>query len=353
MIYHYGFLKAGDGKLYNFLNHGYLAVDLFFVLSGFVMALTYGHLFQNGFKSIDYKIFMERRFARIYPLYIFATILAIFHEHIFLLKPYDPETPPLAVRNVTTHVFLIQAWGFSKSYMGTTWSISSEMLAYVLFPILISLSLFKGRTIATLSFVASFITLLTLYMNWFDFYPNKIGSLSFSHGGYFSAILRCISEFTLGILAYRLFSIDDIRKKIQNAYVQISVITVICGLLFLYYTDLIIAILLPILIISLSSDKGIVARVLSTKPFYALGVISYSLYLMHIIPFWFRGNIQEVLEGINIPYADSISLALQIPISICFATATYFLIEKPGRVTLQKFIGRSKAEKHETIHTKS
>ncbi len=56
-----------------FLLRGYLAVDLFFVLSGFMMALTYQRRFSSGFRSREYFHFLYLRLARVYPLYIVVT----------------------------------------------------------------------------------------------------------------------------------------------------------------------------------------------------------------------------------------------------------------------------------------
>ena len=62
------------------LKHGYLAVDIFFVLSGFVMALSYRHLFEAGFSVRSFAGFLIRRLARVWPLYAAATLayLAVF-----------------------------------------------------------------------------------------------------------------------------------------------------------------------------------------------------------------------------------------------------------------------------------
>jgi len=56
-----------------FLRHGYLSVDLFFVLSGYVMALTYAPLFAGGFRMLAFADFLGRRIGRIYPAYITVT----------------------------------------------------------------------------------------------------------------------------------------------------------------------------------------------------------------------------------------------------------------------------------------
>ena len=78
MAYHYAqadyaYLIPAHGPVRAFVLHGYLAVDLFFVLSGFVMALNYQHLFEDGFSNQNYSIFLYKRLTRIYPLYIMVS----------------------------------------------------------------------------------------------------------------------------------------------------------------------------------------------------------------------------------------------------------------------------------------
>jgi peptidoglycan/LPS O-acetylase OafA/YrhL len=75
VLYHFHQADASAGALGTFLRHGYLAVDIFFVLSGFVMALSYTHLFAKGLSVQSFGVFLVRRFARIYPLYILMTCL--------------------------------------------------------------------------------------------------------------------------------------------------------------------------------------------------------------------------------------------------------------------------------------
>jgi hypothetical protein len=82
------------------LTHGYLAVDVFFVLSGFVMALSYGHFAVQGWTATNYGSFLLRRFARIYPLYlvmtciiglsIFAGLSKALPLHNWLCVSYEP-----------------------------------------------------------------------------------------------------------------------------------------------------------------------------------------------------------------------------------------------------------------------
>ena len=67
VLFHYFQPLPLVGYLRTLLGHGYLAVDLFFVLSGFVMALNYGSRFAAGAHWPEYRLFLCRRFARVYP----------------------------------------------------------------------------------------------------------------------------------------------------------------------------------------------------------------------------------------------------------------------------------------------
>ena len=145
----------------NLVKRGYLGVDLFFVLSGFVMALTYGELFKHKFCAVDFKTFMMKRVARVYPLYLVITI-------VFALKYLYNFSDDTIYRQYHVVDFigcllLLQAWGLGLFFpAGATWSLSAEFLAYLLFPILThaalgrwpsALALFTA-SIASIAFVA-------------------------------------------------------------------------------------------------------------------------------------------------------------------------------------------------------
>lgn len=77
--------------LTTFIKHGYLSVDLFFILSGFVMALTYGGLFIDRFRWSDYRRFLLVRLARVYPLYLLMTLITLILILTLLGKTYYRE----------------------------------------------------------------------------------------------------------------------------------------------------------------------------------------------------------------------------------------------------------------------
>src|SRR5258707_7540721 len=84
VLYHLDLGQDDTGLVQHIIHHGYLAVDLFFVLSGFIMALTYSHVFVERFNINKYWKFLNHRIARIYPLYIFSTLLCFF---LFVIAP--------------------------------------------------------------------------------------------------------------------------------------------------------------------------------------------------------------------------------------------------------------------------
>jgi peptidoglycan/LPS O-acetylase OafA/YrhL len=334
MAYHYQFFQGADSVIRRFMQHGYLAVDIFFVLSGFVMAMTYGKMFSNGFEFENYKTFIKKRLARVYPVYFVSSVLVVVAYDMFeVLKP----DIVLNFKDVLSQIFLIQAWGISKSYMGAAWSISTEWAAYLIFPILMSLLVFRGWSSTILYTAMAYIMIVILY---FGLLGNVIltpsfGPLDYSNGVSFGPLLRCIPEFALGLFAYKLSQNSRAMTIIQHDIVSTLLAFSMVRLLFIWGADLAFVMLLPFFVASLSSDKTIVARVISLKPFYLLGVISYSLYMVHVIPLWPQSIIQHEFESLGIPHAFTATIALCALSALALATVTYYAIEKPSRKYFQ------------------
>ena len=99
---------------------GYLAVDVFFVLSGFVMALTYGRMFRDRVALPAFFTFLMRRVARLYPLYIIFLALRIAYSLAVYGSLQVPNgwfamNLPMPVKDVIANIFMIQSWGVAKA----------------------------------------------------------------------------------------------------------------------------------------------------------------------------------------------------------------------------------------------
>jgi peptidoglycan/LPS O-acetylase OafA/YrhL len=128
LIFHRGVNFGGvGGPLGTAIGHGYLAVDLFFVISGFVLNHVYGRTFAD-FGWADILSFLWARFARIYPVHVVTLIL--------LLPFYGNQGfsgAALAENLLFIQIFLAPMLTWNDG----AWSISAEWYAYLLFPFIV------------------------------------------------------------------------------------------------------------------------------------------------------------------------------------------------------------------------
>ncbi len=120
LLSEHGFTAAG-----NFFYNGYLAVPLFFLLSGFILAYTYeGQIEEPG----DHRRFWEARFARIWPVYAVSLLMASIPS--FTIPPLGSALAALG---------MVQAWnpfdpGMAGAWNFVCWTLSVEAVFYIVFP---------------------------------------------------------------------------------------------------------------------------------------------------------------------------------------------------------------------------
>jgi peptidoglycan/LPS O-acetylase OafA/YrhL len=193
VIFHY-FLGVGmSNPLKTLLAHGYLGVDLFFVLSGFVMALNYGHLFETGFSFLAYRTFLGRRIARIYPLYVAGTLVGFVLTQAALIEPLRSGSTS---GNLVANLLMVQSWGVGQSYDPPAWSISTEWAAYLLFPLLVVPAVLRG-SLAALTMLCAGAATVTFLCYSPLFQPSRVSAdaLIDLHTSYLStsAAIHCTS----------------------------------------------------------------------------------------------------------------------------------------------------------------
>jgi len=240
-----------------FFAHGYLWVDCFFMLSGFILCYVYGEM--PGKTSGGALHFLKARFARIYPLHI-ATLMALVCWQIFIPQ-ITRQSPHLG--NWSTfwlNVLDIHAWGFLDAYDWNfpSWSISIEFAAYLTFP-LICVGLVRLRTT----------TLILLALSL------PIGlSIGRDHWEQ-TALLHGLPMFFAGILMFQ-FRPAFAAKNL----VAIQIITALCLVAAMHFgEDMISTACFAVLIFSSQTDR---IKMVGSRPFLALGNWSYSIYMLHI-----------------------------------------------------------------------
>jgi peptidoglycan/LPS O-acetylase OafA/YrhL len=182
---------------YRLFGRGYLYVDLFFVLSGYVMAVNYGQMFIGRWRISSIRIFLLKRFARVYPLYG-CVMLVLAVGYWMRYGDFDVIGLSNPWLEIPLNATLMQSWGLSKSIVGQAWSVSTEMAAYLMFPWLAPLILRRGRTpsFPAILFGASALPIIAVWLAHGDG-KFHAGTMDIWDGP--PALLRCLGGFVLGI----------------------------------------------------------------------------------------------------------------------------------------------------------
>ena len=294
---------------------GYLGVDLFFILSGFVLS----HAHQNIQWTLrNYWSFLRNRFARIFPMHWAALTFLFLILVVFPEIKHDMPTK-FAQPDLIKSALLIQNWGFggAGSWNGPAWSLSMEWLVSIGFPVFLLISQRVVRPISAVllcaACLASFAAFLALTHN-----PNP-GVISSRAG-----LVRTVCEFMAGCLLYRHYAAG---VKIDFVAGLGGVILVLVGVL--VPSLAILAVFgFSVLILLAAQPSTPVARMLSTWVMLTLGNISFSVYLMH----WMLLLVSERLQASWQlgPAAALVCFCCYVAIVIALSTATYRFIEVPA-----------------------
>jgi peptidoglycan/LPS O-acetylase OafA/YrhL len=330
VFYHVHERDELHGVVKTFLMHGYLAVDLFFLLSGFVMALSYGRLATAGWSFNSYKTFLMHRFGRIYPLYFLMTCAIALTIIIGWSKALPMQNfGSLFLANSA----LVQAWFSLPNINAPAWSISTELAAYLLFPLLGAFTLTTRRPVLLVAVpLACWLALCVLH-----FVPKPLGDADRTgpldlYSGW-TALLRCLSEFTIGLGAYRLTQSGWIGRWTGEPFVAYAVTAALLGLLCLPDTDVPAVMAMSTLLLVLASGRDGVSNLMSSRVVFFLGEISYSMYLLHSQFLRVRqiGEVRWLVSNIGAAGADTVALtALYASLILC-SWLTYRMVEKPCR----------------------
>lgn len=264
-LYHFpttSFIYEND-----FVKNADLMVDLFFVISGFVISYNYFDRITSKTDLLDFQI---KRFWRLYPLHIVTFLLFLGFDIVRqIIQGASAEGTAVWVLAIF-NIFLVQSiFADQLSFNFPSWSISTEFYTYFAFGLL---AFFAGkfRTYA-MSIFFIFTILGCFYFSAFD---DVVGY----------PILRCFYGFFAGVILQRLYNLncwDNVTKLFSPiAWLIISVATVF------FYDRL--AAWLPVFIflglifsLTLHSGENSLTTILSSTILQYLGKISYSIYLWH------------------------------------------------------------------------
>jgi peptidoglycan/LPS O-acetylase OafA/YrhL len=249
-----------------------LFVDLFFVISGFVIAYVYH---QRALTLRGYGTFLQRRVGRLVPLHWLTLAVSLAIWSAFSLSGYSGKNPPsflpecIADTALLLHAFV--PCGNNMFFNGVSWSISAEMVMYMLaFPVIAVLAI-RLRYVPVL--LGAALLLLTV---WLDTYSNALPVKSWIE---LQPVPRALPSFILGAA---LFYHRDWLPMVQAPkFVFAASLGALIGLMISGAPHLLV--LAVVYVVAISA----VASDLTAKPGYlvrrygALGQLTYSIYMWH------------------------------------------------------------------------
>ena len=334
MLYHAEFRAGAVAPLRVLIDHGYLAVDLFFILSGFVLALNHAPAFRRD-REAAYAGFLRKRLARTYPLYLAVTLVC------FALIRAGAYTRRHATGwALAANLALIQSWHTRfGSIDGPGWSVSAEWAAYLLFPLFCRAALsgpaWRGWAVAALCLLA--VTALSILPDaWAGEPGGRAGPLDLWAGASFAPGLRCLAGFGLGVALFRAAGHrlgHGLWQRARGHPLLCPALAIaLMGLLSVRGADVAIVALFAGLILALSGGTDRVTRVLGSGPIRFLGTISYALYLVHepVLSGW-----REAVARVGLPLDHAATLGCGLASALLLASLCHVSIERPARRLLR------------------
>ena len=321
---------------------GFLGVDIFFVISGYLITYL---IFKEKISTnnFSFKNFYERRARRILPALFFMLIIMLPFSYIVLI-PSDFKEYALsnlfAVGFTSNYFFYFSEtqYGSIDSFLKPllhTWSLGVEEQFYIFFPILIIFFFNKSWSLKKFFFI--FILL--------SFFLSSYLSINNTQLSFFSLPTRIWELLCGSIVAYLIFfdKINFISKKLLGFLSYLGITIIFLSFIFFEkntyhpsYLTLFPVVGTCLIIINLNSNNFL-QKVLSSKIFVFVGLISYSLYLYHY-PILAFSRYYSLVSGYNLYGKIAIMLAIFI-----VSYLSYYLIEKPFRdkktINMNKLLG--------------
>lgn len=351
------------GPKYQILNHGYLAVDFFFVLSGFVI----GYAYDDRWKRMTTWDFFKRRLIRLQPMVVLGTLIGAFWFYFsgapgFELVMQTPWWKLLLIMVLGCLMFPtppsmdIRGWQEINSLNGAQWSLLWEYIANILYALFVRR--FNILILAVFVFLSAFLTLdLALNLDTFALLEVRsyakytvIGGFGLTPDQIYIGVCRLLYPFFGGLLLYRM---SKWRINIRKGGMFWCSLTVAITLVVPHiggdsqewlnglYCAVIILFVYPAIVAAGAGSELKGRKTTALCKF--LGMISYPLYITHYPMIYVQMN--WAAQHADAPLGTHIWVAVSIFVaSIAIAYASVKVYDIPIRDWLaMRFINKAKS----------
>jgi peptidoglycan/LPS O-acetylase OafA/YrhL len=327
--------------LFSLAATGYVAVGVFFVLSGFILALNYP--LTGKWENSNKIRFGIARLARIYPVYLLGILLVIPVKHLI----HHPIAE--GVRGVL-QISLLQSWwpAAALTWNKPGWSLSNEAFFYLIFPaagvLLCRISRLRTllMTLGLLWASAMIVPILTLLGHVHELGNSAIASNpgSFALNLVQFDPLLTLPQFLMGIASARVYTMIGPKLQEQGMWLYLpaiaSVLIIVTHGDSFPYTVMHNGLLAPLsccMIVGLALGGGPLCRLLSSRPMVFLGGASYAVYILHLpIGMW--------LERLHLSwYRGIVGMAFYMVVVVSLSSLAFRYLEEPANLWMKRKLG--------------
>ncbi len=309
---------------------GYLGVEMFFVLSGFILS----HVYLQGFgeKTFRYGSFLWARVARVYPLHL-AVLLGVAALVVIAGAAGLSVDPNLGDwRSFPANLLLLRAWGLAPeaAFNHPSWSVSAEWFAYLSFPAF-AWAAWRLRDRPNMAVIGALILLFGTYAVF-----QYVAGFSLTQATIHWGALRIVPCFAYGCAVYLLWRSQAIRQPMQAKFWVAVFFMLWLGLAQINAPDGASVAVFGGLIVALGSLTSTGSKLLSGRVGVYLGEVSYSVYMVCFPWMLVFVNLAEKLFG----YTDGLPLHLWLVMFagvVPAAAVCHHLIERPCRTALRRW----------------
>ena len=312
---------------------GYLGVELFFVLSGFILS----HVYLQGFgeSRFRYGAFLWARIARVYPLHL-ATLLGVAALAVAASAAGVAMEHRLADWGAfPANLLMVHAWGLAPSaaFNHPSWSISAEWFAYLAFPAF-AWAAWRLRDRPNMAVIGSLILLFGVYAVFRAATGFALTEATFQWGA-----LRILPCFAYGCAAYLLWRSGAMQTRGQAMFWGGAFLVLALALAQIAAPDAALVTVFGGLIVALAGLTSTGSKVLSGRVGVYLGEISYSVYMVCFPLKLVFVNAAEKVLGYDAGLPLWLWLAMFLGV-VPAAAVLHHLIERPARTALRRWAER-------------
>ncbi|MBO9621722.1 MAG: acyltransferase [Sphingomonas sp.] len=327
MLYHIPHAPAFHAYAVPLFSRAYLCVDLFFILSGFVISIGYHERVVKHLATSSYGDFLLNRMARVWPLHFVVALVFLVR---MLLNVSGEQGVPLTSANLFTNLLMIESWGWgTQPLAGNAWSVSTELVAYLLYPLVAILAFSR------LAWAEGLLAVLLLALVAMLGHGSR-GPLDVNDSDTILPVLRCLAGFSLGVIAYRVVRHPRCEQLLRGERGFLAACALLVVAFLVPRGDVLVALAFVPVVIACYYDSRSSRALLANPLVFHLGLISYSIYLWHPL-------VRDIAaRGMGIAHRHGITgLDWTLVLATLFATwllcwASYRLVEVPGHRLIKR-----------------